>query len=234
MARSRERKACPRFLPPTSPHHRTRPTRAQSRTSRIRRVRPGGRRARRPMHEPTMRATNCIAERLRITSDDVSFGPTALSVIPARRQSPAPLDRGAPINVMGTLDADGWLRRPDATGATMFIANPPVLGEVLAESRARGRNLAASGLAVGRRTRATALKHAWRDELGSRWWRATARASSAVSSRSGFPLWRTPLGAVGPPFPDKEVRSLDDDETNCRRRETGELSPRWLHERILG
>ena len=30
-------------------------------------------------HEPTMRACNCIAERLRITPDDVSFGPTALS-----------------------------------------------------------------------------------------------------------------------------------------------------------
>src|SRR5262249_56209754 len=30
-------------------------------------------------HEPTMRAANCIAERLRITDDDVSFGPTALS-----------------------------------------------------------------------------------------------------------------------------------------------------------
>ena len=30
-------------------------------------------------HEPTMRATSCIAERLCITSEDVSFGPTALS-----------------------------------------------------------------------------------------------------------------------------------------------------------
>jgi len=30
-------------------------------------------------HEPTMRACNCIAERLRIAPDDVSFGPTALS-----------------------------------------------------------------------------------------------------------------------------------------------------------
>lgn len=30
-------------------------------------------------HEPTMRATNCIAERLRIVPGDSSFGPTALS-----------------------------------------------------------------------------------------------------------------------------------------------------------
>src|SRR5262249_52423558 len=30
-------------------------------------------------HEPTLRATRCIAERLRIQASDVSLGPTALS-----------------------------------------------------------------------------------------------------------------------------------------------------------
>ena len=30
-------------------------------------------------HEPTMRATRCIAERLRLTREDACFGPTALS-----------------------------------------------------------------------------------------------------------------------------------------------------------
>ena len=30
-------------------------------------------------HEPTVRATRCIAERLRIRGADISFGPTALS-----------------------------------------------------------------------------------------------------------------------------------------------------------
>ena len=53
-------------------------------------------------HEPTVRASRCIAERLRIRPHDVSFGPTALSssyqlvgnLLP-------PLAAGAPIHVMG-------------------------------------------------------------------------------------------------------------------------------------
>src|SRR5437763_12432437 len=62
------------------------------------------------MHEPTMRATSCIAERLRINADDVSFGPTALSssyqlvgnLLP-------PLHRGVTVNVMGRwTQATGW------------------------------------------------------------------------------------------------------------------------------
>src|SRR5918994_7117454 len=61
-------------------------------------------------HEPTVRAANCIAERLRITSDDVSFGPTALSssyqlvgnLLP-------PLHRGATVNVMAKwTQVSGW------------------------------------------------------------------------------------------------------------------------------
>ena len=65
-------------------------------------------------HEPTMRATNCIAERLRIDGDDVSFGPTALSssyqlvgnLLP-------PLHRGATVNVMGR-----WTQQTGSTRST--------------------------------------------------------------------------------------------------------------------
>lgn len=53
-------------------------------------------------HEPTMRAARCIAERLRITAEDHSFGPTALSssyqlvgnLLP-------PLSRGASVHIGG-------------------------------------------------------------------------------------------------------------------------------------
>ena len=41
-------------------------------------------------HEPTLRATHCIAERLGISGDDSCFGPTALvELLPTRRQSSA-------------------------------------------------------------------------------------------------------------------------------------------------
>ena len=43
------------------------------------RARPGAPKGACLAHEPTMRATRCIAERLRMRADDVSLGPTALS-----------------------------------------------------------------------------------------------------------------------------------------------------------
>ena len=87
-----------------------------------------------------MRAANCIAERLRITGDDVSFGPTALSssyqlvgnLLP-------PLHRGAPVNVMGRwTQTTGW-DAIDGTATTCWSANPTLLDELLIEIRARGR-----------------------------------------------------------------------------------------------
>jgi long-chain acyl-CoA synthetase len=85
-------------------------------------------------HEPTMRACNCIAERLRVTSDDVSFGPTALSssyqlvgnLLP-------PLYRGATVNVMGKWTQGTGFDALVKCGATLFVGNPTVLGEVLSE-----------------------------------------------------------------------------------------------------
>ena len=68
-------------------------------------------------HEPTVRATRCIAERLRIDGDDVSFGPTALSssyqlsVISCRSLAAA-------RRFTSRFDAI------DASGATLFVANP--------------------------------------------------------------------------------------------------------------
>ncbi len=61
-------------------------------------------------HEPTMRAARCIAERLRISAADHSFGPTALS---SSYQLVAnllpPLSRGASVHVMGKwTPQSGW------------------------------------------------------------------------------------------------------------------------------
>src|SRR3984893_14718072 len=91
-------------------------------------------------HEPTVRAARCIAERLRLTKNDESFGPTALS---SSYQLVAnllpPLSRGAGVHVMGKWNqAAGW-DALDRTDATLLVANPTLLGQVLIESRSRGR-----------------------------------------------------------------------------------------------
>ena len=76
-------------------------------------------------HEPTMRACNCIAERLRITSDDASFGPTALSSsYQLVGNLLSPLHRGAMVNIMAH-----WTREKatclDRTGASLFLPIRP-------------------------------------------------------------------------------------------------------------
>jgi long-chain acyl-CoA synthetase len=87
-------------------------------------------------HEPTVRAARCIDERLRVRADDVSFGPTALSssyqLVPNLLRE---LAAGASIQVMGRgVQSAGW-DEIDAARASMLIANPTSLQEVLAESR---------------------------------------------------------------------------------------------------
>jgi acyl-CoA synthetase (AMP-forming)/AMP-acid ligase II len=165
-------------------------------------------------HEPTTRAARCIAERLRITGADESFGPTALSssyqlvanLLPA-------LSRGAGVHVMGRWTATGGWEVLERTAATLLAANPTVLGQVLAESRARGRPPARLrvGLSGGGPV-PPPLKRAWRDEL-----RLPLVESFGQSELGGFMALGVPelvaddalVARVGPALPDKEVRIVD-------------------------
>jgi acyl-coenzyme A synthetase/AMP-(fatty) acid ligase len=174
-----------------------------------------------------MRAANCIAERLRITRDDVSFGPTALSssyqlvgnLLP-------PLHRGATVNVMGRwTQTSGW-DAIDRLQATMLVANPTLLSELLIESRARGRlpGRLRFGMSGGGPVPA-ALKRLWRDEL-----KLPLVESYGQSELGGFMGLGEPalvsddkFGAVGRPLPDKEVRILDADDRECAPGEVGEV-----------
>jgi acyl-CoA synthetase (AMP-forming)/AMP-acid ligase II len=165
-------------------------------------------------HEPTMRAAKCIAERLRVSGADVSFGPTALSssyqlvgnLLP-------PLSRGASVQVMGKWSqVAGWDALEKAE-ASVFIANPTLLGQVLVESRLRGRppGRLRLGLSGGGPVPPT-LKASWRDEL-----RLPLVESFGQSELGGFMALGLPelvpddakLARVGPALPDKEVRIVD-------------------------
>lgn len=178
-------------------------------------------------HEPTMRAANCIAERLRITSEDISFGPTALSssyqlvgnLLP-------PLHRGATVNVMGRwAQPTGW-DALDKTGSSILVANPTLLTELLVESRARGRIPARLRLTVsGGAPVPPSLKRALRDE-----WKLPLAESYGQSELGGFMALGDPVlvsetkfGAAGRPLPDKEVRIFDADDNECPIGEVGEV-----------
>jgi long-chain acyl-CoA synthetase len=166
-------------------------------------------------HEPTMRATRCIAERLRIEASDVTLGPTALSSSYHLVANLLPgLHRGATVCVMSKWEREkGWVSLEEL-GATILAANPTILRDVLDESRQRGR--APSQLRLGVSGGAPVppeLKLAWRDELG-----LTLAESYGQSELGGFvglgspdPVQGDKVLACGRPLPDKEVRILDDE-----------------------
>jgi acyl-CoA synthetase (AMP-forming)/AMP-acid ligase II len=165
-------------------------------------------------HEPTMRATRCIAERLRIQASDVSLGPTALSSSYHLVANLLPgLHRGATICVMSRWEPEkGWVSLEE-TGATILAANPAILRDVLEVSRRRSRPPARLRLGVsGGAPVPPELKLAWRDELN-----VTLAESYGQSELGGFvglgspdPVSDERVLACGQPLPDKEVRILDD------------------------
>ena len=166
-------------------------------------------------HEPTMRATRCIAERLRLTSTDSCFGPTALSSSYQLVANLLPgLHRVATVNVMGRWTPETGWDAMEVTGATAFAANPTLLSDVLTEFRKRGctPGRLRYGLSGGGPVPA-ALKKAWRDELRLPLIESYGQSELGGFVGLGYPEFELDerLGAVGPALPDKEVRIFGDD-----------------------
>lgn len=178
-------------------------------------------------HEPTMLATRCIAERLRITSNDSCFGPTALSSSYYLVANLLPgLHRAATVSVMGRWTQETGWEAMEATGASAFAANPTLLSEVLVESRKRGRTPGrlrygmSGGGPVPR-----ALKKAWRDELKLPLVESYGQSELGGFVGLGYPVLELDqrLGAVGPALSDKEVRIFDGDGREVPIGKVGEV-----------
>lgn len=179
-------------------------------------------------HEPTMRATRCIAERLRMRADDVSFGPTALSSSYQLVANLLPvLHAGGTTCVMSRWSAEGGWDAAERVGATALAANPTVLRDLLEESTRRGR--APSRLRLGLSGGGPVppdLKQAWRDSLG-----LPLCESYGQSELGGFvglaapddPFSEARITSCGRPLPDKEVRILDPDGVEVPVGAVGEI-----------
>lgn len=178
-------------------------------------------------HEPTVRAARCIGERLRLSAEDVSFGPTALS---SSYQLVAnllpPLAAGAEINILRFWTPEGGFDELDRVGATAFVGNPTFLTDILLQSRQRGRlpGRLRFGLSGGGPV-PLALKRAFRDELHVPLVESYGQSELGGFVGLGFPELEPDarLAAIGPPLPDKEVRILDTEDRALPYGAVGEI-----------
>jgi long-chain acyl-CoA synthetase len=179
-------------------------------------------------HAPVVRATRCIAERLRISSEDVSFGPTALSSSYQLVSNILPLlHHQCTVNVMRFWEQKSGYDALEATGASVFAANPTLLAELLDESRTRGGRTPSRlrlGLSGGGSVAPT-LKRGWRDDL-----KLPLIESYGQSELGGFVALGGPelpsdqeIGAIGRTLPDKEVRIFDHNGHEVKAGEVGEI-----------
>ena len=178
-------------------------------------------------HEPTQTASAVIGERLRYSRDDISFGPSALSssyqlvanILP-------PLRNLATCIVMKDWTAETGFQALKDTNATIFVGNPPVLTDVLEQSRLHGG--APETLRMGTSGGGPVppqLKQGWRDEL-----KLPLVESYGQSEIGGFFALGEPeladdehFGAVGRPLPDKEVRILGANDEELPIGQPGEV-----------
>jgi acyl-CoA synthetase (AMP-forming)/AMP-acid ligase II len=182
-------------------------------------------------HEPTVRATRCIAERLQITAADVSFGPSALSSSYQLVGNLLPqLSRGAAINIMGKWTQQTGFHALEARGATMLVANPPILTDVLNEVAVRGHVPPKLRMSMsGGGPVPPILKAGWHEKL-----KLPLVESYGQSELGGFVALGSPkldpadieTRRVGLPLPDKEVRILDADGTEVPCGAVGEIALR--------
>jgi acyl-CoA synthetase (AMP-forming)/AMP-acid ligase II len=179
-------------------------------------------------HEPTMRATRCIAERLRMRAADVSLGPTALSSSYQLVANLLPvLHVGGTTCVMSRWTPDAGWSAAEELGATVLAANPPVLQGLLDESTRRGGPPSSLRVTLsGGGPVPPDLKRAWSEQLG-----VPLCESYGQSELGGFvglaapddPFTQERAPSCGRPLPDKEVRILDDGGDELPVGELGEI-----------
>ena len=178
-------------------------------------------------HGPTARASHCIAERLQMTSADVTLAATSpassyglvVNLLPS-------VHRGATIGLMSRWDqANAW-DDMESRGVTVFPANPLVFDDLLAECRKRGRKPSSLRIAPsGGAPVPPELKQAFLDELDVFLVESYGQSELGGFVGLGYPKRESgeQLGAIGPPLPDKEVQIMDENDNEVPNGEAGEM-----------
>ncbi|MEJ2709657.1 MAG: class I adenylate-forming enzyme family protein [Anaerolineales bacterium] len=178
-------------------------------------------------HEPTARATHCIAERLRMRASDITLGPTALSSSYHLVANLLPgLHRGATVNILSRWEPHKAWEVMDELGVTLLAANPPILRDVLDLARKDGRppGKLRAGLSGGGPVPPD-LKKSFRDELKVPLVESYGQSELGGFVGLGFPelVDDKHIAAIGLPLPDKEVRIFDEHDREVPVGEMGQI-----------
>jgi len=170
-------------------------------------------------HGYTARATHAIAERLGLSSADVSLGVTSLASSYHLVANLLPgIHRAMSIGVRKQWDPAAVWEEMDERRVTFFAGNPLVLGDLLKESRARGRKPESFRLCVsGGAPVPPDLKRAYVEELGVYLVESYGQSELGGFVALGYPKTE-PAGrffAMGPGLPDRET--IVADEKGCEQ-----------------
>jgi acyl-CoA synthetase (AMP-forming)/AMP-acid ligase II len=178
-------------------------------------------------HGVVARATHCIAERLGLSSADISLGPTSLASSYHLVANLLPgIHRGVNIGMMSKWNAEAAWEDIDRREVTVFPSNPLLLTDILNVSRQKGRKPKALRIGVsGGAPVPPDLKRAYQDELG-----VILVESYGQSELGGFVALGYPrreegdrLAAIGSALPDKEVRIADEQGKEVPTGQPGEM-----------
>lgn len=178
-------------------------------------------------HGPTAKASHCIAERLEISSSDVSLGPTSPASSYGLVANLLPsLHRGATVGLMSRWDAERAWEVMEECDVTYFPGNPLLFAEIQEVCRIRGVKPSSWRLAVsGGAPVPPGLKEVFHEEFGVFLVESYGQSELGGFVSLGYPK-REPKGradAIGPALPDKEVRILDTHDHEVPIGEPGEM-----------
>ncbi|MFQ5693076.1 MAG: class I adenylate-forming enzyme family protein [Nitrospinota bacterium] len=178
-------------------------------------------------HEPTARATSCIAERLRMTQDMVTLGPTTLSSSQYLVANMLPgTTRGCTVGVMSDWDqAEAW-RIIRERGVNILFANPLLLTDLYNEWRDAKLDKGPLRFTVsGGAPVPPDLKRVFQEEM-----KVPLVESYGMSELGGFvalgdpePYDEAHFGAIGRILPDKDVIIGDDEDRELPIGQVGEI-----------
>ena len=178
-------------------------------------------------HGYTARATHTIAERLDLSSADISLGVTSLSSSFHLVANLLPgVHRAMAIGVRKEWNPAAVWQEMDERGVTFFAGNPLVLGDLLKESRNRGRKPAAFTRCVsGGAPVPPELKLAFHQEFGVHLVESYGQSELGGFLVMGYP--RAEPGkrfyAIGPGLPDRETIVANEEGKEQPVGEPGEL-----------